>query len=242
MVPYLFDPDVIDECAMACLGLPKPQMFDRFASEADRRYPGLIDDNQPWIYSIAGGAMIQMKLYFASLHEYVMIWGTPIGSEGHSGRHHVAFWDTVIDGEAWYYAEGQFEKRVYRPGARIYVGKGQACGMSFTDGVWAVEYARGPLTRSLPFGLADELVSARDFVAAKQTLSIYATLIGRHWSSEANRAYPLLVPLKRLLGAIMRSVGTRITKRLMPPPPRELPRRSEPEGDGRIHGPRPGAR
>jgi hypothetical protein len=26
-----------------------------------------------------------MKLYYASLNEYIMIWGTPIGSEGHSG-------------------------------------------------------------------------------------------------------------------------------------------------------------
>ena len=55
-----------------------------------------------------------------------MIWGTPIGSEGHSGRHFSGFWDTVIDGETWYYGEGQFEKRIYKPGDRIYVGPGQA--------------------------------------------------------------------------------------------------------------------
>ena len=30
-------------------------------------------------------------------------------------------------------------------GDRIYVGPGQACGMNFTNGVWAVEYERGPL-------------------------------------------------------------------------------------------------
>ena len=103
--------------------------------------------------------MIQVKLYHASLLEYLMIWGTPIGSEGHSGRHAVGLWDTVVDGEAWYYAEGQFEKRVYRPGDRVYVGPNQARGMNFTDGVWAVEYARGPLPLSLPFGLADEILS-----------------------------------------------------------------------------------
>ena len=143
MSRYIFDPEVIHECAMTGLGKRKPQMFDVIAHEIERRYPGHIDHSQPWIYSIAGGAMIQMKLYFASLREYVMIWGTPIGSEGHSGRHRAAFWDTVIDGETWYYAEGQFEKRIYRPGDRIFVGKGQACGMNFTDGVWAVEYARG---------------------------------------------------------------------------------------------------
>ena len=226
MSRYIFDPDVIDECAMTCIGHPKPKMFDVFARAVEKRYPGHIDNNQPWIYSIAGGAMIQMKLYFASLHEYVMIWGTPIGSEGHSGRHHVAFWDTVIDGKTWYYAEGQFEKRVYRPGDRIFVGKRQACGMNFTDGVWAVEYARGSLMRSLPFGLADEILSARDFVAAKQTLSVYATLIGRHWAAPYNHDYPLALPFKRMLGPLMKSIGTGVTKGLTPPPPKELSRRS----------------
>ena len=80
------------------------------------KYPGRLDLDQPWIFSNAGGAMIQMKLYYASVFEYIMIWGTPIGSEGHSGRHAVGFWDTVIDGEMWYYGEGQFDKRVYRAG------------------------------------------------------------------------------------------------------------------------------
>jgi C-8 sterol isomerase len=224
MVPYIFDPEVIDECALECIGHPKPEMFDIFGRAVERRYPGRIDIDQPWIYSIAGGAMIQMKLYFASLHEYVMIWGTPIGSEGHSGRHHVAFWDTVIDGEAWYFAEGQFEKRIYKPGDRIFVGKRQACGMNFTDGVWAVEYERGFLPRSIPFGLADEILSARDFVAVKQTLAIYTALIGRHWAARYNKDYPLLVPAKRVLGAIMKSWGTRVTRRLTPPPPKELTR------------------
>ena len=122
--------------------------------------------------------MIQMKLYYASIFEYIMIWGTPIGSEGHSGRHAVGFWDTVIDGEMWYYGEGQFDKRVYRPGDRVYVGPNQARAMNFTTGVWAVEYARGPLPLSIPFGLADELVSTLDFATAAQTLSVST----RRWS------------------------------------------------------------
>lgn len=228
MIKYIFDPDVVDECAMKGLGHPKPEMFDVIARELEEKYPGDIYHDQPWIYSIAGGAMIQMKLYFASLYEYIMIWGTPIGSEGHSGRHHVAFWDTVIDGETWYYAEGQFEKRIYKPGARIYVGRRQAVGMNFTDGVWAVEYARGPIYRSIPFGIADEVLSARDFVAVKQTLAIYSTLIGRHWGAKHNHDYPLWIPFKKLASIPMSRIGARVTKRLVPPPPRELSRRSRP--------------
>jgi hypothetical protein len=222
MIKYLFDPEVIDECAMEGIGHPKPEMFDVIARAVEKRYPGTIDHSQPWIYSIAGGAMIQMKLYFASLFEYVMIWGTPIGSEGHSGRHRVAFWDTVIDGEAHYFAEGQFEKRIYRPGDRIFVGKGQACGMNFTDGVWAVEYARGPLMLSLPFGLADELLSTLDYTAALQTVAIYTSLIGRHWAAPYNHDYPLLVPYKRLAALLMNLIGPALTRALTPPPPIEI--------------------
>ncbi|HET8733764.1 MAG TPA: hypothetical protein VFM45_08335, partial [Anaeromyxobacteraceae bacterium] len=147
---YIFDADVIHECSLQGIGKPKPEMFDAIADAWEDAYPGRIDRSQPWMYSIAGGAMIQMKLYFASAMEYLMIWGTPIGSEGHSGRHAVGFWDTVIDGEMHYFGEGQFERRVYRPGDRVWVGPGQARAMNFTDGVWATEYMRGPIMLSMP--------------------------------------------------------------------------------------------
>jgi C-8 sterol isomerase len=185
-------------------------MFEVFAAAMDERYPDLLDHGQPWVYSIAGGAMIQMKLYYASSSEYIMIWGTPIGSEGHSGRHFAGFWDTVIDGEAWYYAEGQFEKSAYKPGDRIYVGPGQARAMNFTNGVWAVEYARGVIPYSMPFGLADELLSCLDWVTAAQTLTLYTDLVCQ---SLARQYLPARRPL-RLVSTIARS----LTQRLTPPP------------------------
>ncbi len=212
---YLFDPDVIHECALAGLGKPKPAMFDAIADAMAERYPGRIDRSQPWIYSIAGGAMIQMKLYYASLNEYLMIWGTPIGSEGHSGRHAVGFWDTIIDGETWYYAEGQFEKRIYRPGDRVYVGPGQARGMNFTNGVWAVEYERGPLPLSIPFGLADELLSTLDFATAAQTLTIYMSLVGNHWARPHADGRPASL-LRRTTGTLLSRVGPALTRLVRP--------------------------
>ncbi len=212
---YLFDPDVIHECALAGIGKPKPAMFAAVADAMDAAYPGRIDRSQPWIYSIAGGAMIQMKLYYASLTEYLMIWGTPIGSEGHSGRHAVGFWDTIIDGETWYYAEGQFEKRVYRPGDRVYVGPGQARGMNFTNGVWAVEYERGPLPLSIPFGLADELLSTLDFATVAQTLSVYMSLVGHHWERPHADGRPASL-LRRTTGALLSRVGPALTRLARP--------------------------
>lgn len=215
---YIFDPDVVHECAMTCLGKPKPAMFDAFAEAMDQRYPGRLDLDQPWIFSNAGGAMIQMKVYYASAWEYIMIWGTPIGSEGHSGRHLLGFWDTVIDGEMWYYGEGQFERREYRPGDRVYVGPNQARGMNFTTGVYAVEYARGVLPASIPFGLADSLVSTLDLATVAQTLSIYAALVGHHWRCP-NADGTLPSPLRQRAGTLLARAGNLITRRLRPAEP-----------------------
>lgn len=126
--------------------------------------------------------MLEMKLLHASTKEYVMIWGTPIGSEGHTGRHLVEFYDTVLDGEAWYYQEGQFTRDVYAPGDHIFLGKGQSAGMHYPDHVWMVEYARGILPSLLPFGLADALLSTLDFKTALQTVAIYFSLLARQLS------------------------------------------------------------
>jgi C-8 sterol isomerase len=215
---YIFDPDIVHECALASLDKPKPAMFDAFAEAMEGKYPDRLDLDQPWLFSNAGGAMIQMKLYYASIFEYIMIWGTPIGSEGHSGRHAVGFWDTVIDGEMWYYGEGQFDKRVYRPGDRVYVGANQSRAMNFTDGVWAVEYARGILPLSIPFGLADELISTLDFSTAAQTITIYASLIGRHWSQPHADGSPASL-LRRSIGSVLGSVGPAVTRLVRPPEP-----------------------
>jgi hypothetical protein len=118
----------------------------------------------------------------------------------------------------WYYGEGQFEKRVYKPGDHLYVGPNQARAMNFTDGVWAVEYARGPLPLSIPFGLADELVSTLDFATAAQTLSIYANLVGHHWRSPgADGSEPSA--LGRLVGELLTSVAPAVTRFLRPPEP-----------------------
>jgi hypothetical protein len=182
MTSYVFDPHVIHEISSKHLGQPLEQMFANIIAELSERYPGAIDDSHPWIFNNAGGVMLQMKLLHASLKEYVMIWGTPIGSEGHTGRHLVEFYDTVLDGEAWYYQEGQFTRTVYTPGDHVFLGKGQSAGMHYPDHVWMIEYARGPLPSLLPFGLADALLSTLDFKTALQTLMIYFSLVMRQFS------------------------------------------------------------
>ncbi len=183
MARYLFDPDVLHEIASKSIGQPHEQMFALIIEALEAHYPGEIDASQPWIFSNAGGAMIQVKFLYASAQEYVMLFGTPIGTEGHSGRNPVEYYDTVLDGEAWYYHEGQFVRDVHKTGDRIFVGKGQSAGMHIPDHVWMLEYARGPLPLLLPFGLADSLLSTMDFKTVARTMSVYISLNTRKLSS-----------------------------------------------------------
>lgn len=90
--------------------------------------------------------------------------------------------------------------------------------MNFTTGVWAVEYARGPLPLSIPFGVADELVSTLDFATAAQTLSVYASLVGHHWTRpHPDGTKPGL--LRRTIGGVLSTVAPVITGIVRPPEP-----------------------
>ncbi len=202
MSNYVFDPMVLDTIAKRHVGKPLEQLFHDLMIEISERYPGAIDDSHPWIFNNAGGVMLEMKLYHASTKEYIMIWGTPIGSEGHTGRHLAEFHDTVLDGEAWYYTEGQLTRDVHKPGDYVFVGKGQSSGMHYPDHVWMLEYARGSMPSLFPFGLADGLFSTLDYKTLWNTLRIYFKLLNRSMPATQKMTVGALVGSALLLSTL----------------------------------------
>ncbi len=208
MSKYIFDPVVIHEISKKHLGeQPLEHMFANIAAELSEQYPGAIDTSKPWIFNNAGGVMLQMKLYHASLTEYIMIWGTPIGSEGHTGRHLAEFYDTVLDGEAWYYSEGQLTRDVYTPGDHVFVGKGESAGMHYPDHVWMIEYARGSMPALFPFGLADGLFSTLDYKTLWQTLVIYFSLLLKSFSRRQKLVMGTVAGLALVMWALRGTSG-----------------------------------
>ena len=174
---HIFDPDVLHEIVRGVVGQPLPEMISQIRAALTARYPGHILQGDEWIFNNAGGAMGQMLVLHSSITEYVMIFGTPIGTEGHSGRFVAKDFFYILEGEQWAYTEGELERRVYRPGDLHVMEPGKAQGYRMPDRCFALEYARGIIPAMLPFGVADTLTSTLDISAIGRTFGVYTRAV-----------------------------------------------------------------
>jgi C-8 sterol isomerase len=175
-VAYVFEPVLLQHLATKAIqkDLPVDDLIREVQSDLFKTYPGHISRFPKWILNNAGGAMGAMCVLHASLTEYVMIFGTPLGTEGHSGRFFVDDYFIILAGEQWAFSAGQFEREIYRPGDMHHLPKRHAKQYKIPDMCWALEYARGPIPTMLPFGLVDTFTSTLDFRSLLQTLWMYA--------------------------------------------------------------------
>ncbi len=176
---YVFDPDVLHEIVRSVLGQPMPVLVDSLAAEIETRYPGHVSADREWVFSNAGGTMGQLTILHASLSEYIIVFGTPVGTEGHTGRFSSDDYFYVLEGEQWAYSEGELGKRVYRPGDCHVLPRGHAEGWSMPDHAYAMEYARGVIPAMLPFGLADAFTSTLDLRTIARTFRLYTRAVVR---------------------------------------------------------------
>jgi len=174
---HVFDPDVLHDVVKRVVGQPLPEMIEQIKSELSAEYPGYILDNDRWIFNNAGGAMGQMLVLHASITEYVIVFGSPIGTEGHSGRFMAEDFFFILEGEQWAYAEGDLTRHVYKPGDRHILPPGRAIGYKMPDRCYALEYARGIIPAMLPFGVADAFSSTLDMSALGRTFGIYTKAV-----------------------------------------------------------------
>lgn len=119
----------------------------------------------------------QMVLLHCSLTEYLIIFGTTMGTEGHSGRYLATDYFMILEGEQHAMAAGELEKRVFKPGELNVLRKGDAIQYKMPEKTFALEYARGIIPQMLPFGLIEVFTSTMDFWTLWLTLFQYAKLV-----------------------------------------------------------------
>ncbi|KAF1735040.1 C-8 sterol isomerase [Beauveria bassiana] len=138
--------------------------------ELSATYPAHINLEEEWVFNNAGGAMGAMYIIHASITEYLIIFGTAVGTEGHTGRHTADDYFHILTGTQTAYVPGEYEPERAPPAPRA----GQA--VQDAESCFAMEYARGWIPPMLFFGFADGLSSTLDFPTLWRTTYITGKL------------------------------------------------------------------
>jgi len=182
-----FDVKELHAIVKKVVGKPLPEAFDLIHDELEKKYPGYIvsKKHRQWVLFNGGGAMGQMCVLHASLSEYLILYGSPLYSQGHSGRYLMDVYDFMIQGETKTYFAGEFKPHVYKAGDCSLLPMGAAKGYCCMADGWMLEYARGVISLGLPYFVCSSFFVTVDLVPWAKTVFrvgsniVYNLLINR---------------------------------------------------------------
>ncbi len=176
---YIFDIDRLHEIALQGIGKPHDEMVSVIVEETSRAYPNHVDSNpnRRWLFSLTAGATGVMTILHASFTEYLIIFGTPVGTEGFSGRYRMEIHDFFMAGEVWTYRKDRCGVReVAGPGDHTVLERGSVNGFKIPESAWMLEYGRGFIPSAFPLILGDVVFSAVDGTTLAETVWLYGKM------------------------------------------------------------------
>ncbi|GAA88715.1 C-8 sterol isomerase [Aspergillus luchuensis] len=153
---YIFDPSHLHDLsqrAIAAHGNDTRSVVNFIVSELGEKVTDThLNLDEEWVFNNAGG-----------ITEYLIIFGTAIGTEGHTGRHTADDYFNILQGTQLAYVPGSYEPEVYPQGSVHHLRRGEVKQYKMDESCFALEYARGWIPPMLFFGYADTFSSTLDF-------------------------------------------------------------------------------
>jgi hypothetical protein len=182
-MPYKIDPDVLHTVAKEVAGLPLVggQLITRATELLADAYPDLIDPAPGrWVGSKAGGILGKVRFLYFSPREYIVIFGSPTGTQGFSGRYkHVDVHKFLMAGRIdWYDVESDdISAKTLLPGEHAHMERGQAQGLTIHPGSFHIEYGRGAVATTLPFAMVDTLLVSLELESVRRSAVEFTKLV-----------------------------------------------------------------
>src|SRR5512132_335411 len=172
---YKIDPDVLATVAKEVVAQPLAgsDLISRTTELLAAAYPDLIDSTPGrWVGSKAGGILGKVRFLYFGPREYIVLFGSPTGTQGFSGRYkHVQIHKFLMAGRIdWYDLESDdTAARTLLPGEHACMEKGQARGLTIHPGSWHIEYGRGAVVTTLPFAMVDTLLVSLELESVRRS-------------------------------------------------------------------------
>jgi sigma non-opioid intracellular receptor len=185
-MPYKIDPDVLHKVAKEVAGLPLEggELITRAIELLADEYPDLLDPTPGgWVGSKAGGILGKVRMLYFSPREYLVIFGSPTGTQGFSGRYkRVQIHKFLLAGQIDSYDLDSDETTAMPPllpGGHTCLEKGRARGLTIHPGSWHIEYGRGAVVTTLPFAMVDTLLLSLELESVRRSTVELVKLLRR---------------------------------------------------------------
>ncbi|KAF1990368.1 ERG2 and sigma1 receptor-like protein [Aulographum hederae CBS 113979] len=183
---YVFSPAKLQELSKQSIALHGASnnteaMMEDLVARLQKEYPRYVQDLKwdEWMFNNAGSAMGAMVILHASITEYLILFGTPLGTSGHSGVHAADDYFTILTGSELRFLPGEVHPTVFLPGDQNHLPRGRSIQYMMPEGgCWALELAQGWIPAMLPFGLVELLTSTMDAETAWKTTWFTARHMG----------------------------------------------------------------